>query len=102
MLKGLSVDLLLLLSRPVESNSVLILLSQLHQGSAVPGIFQWARVLEWGCHCLLPKWIGCALLHADPGAVGGGGSSQRGHPSLGATGDLGISPIYLEWRKGIL
>lgn len=24
-----------------------------------------------------------------------------GHPSSGATGDLGVSPIYLEWNNGV-
>ena len=27
--------------------------------------------------------------------------AAEGTPSLGATGDLGASPIYLEWNKGI-
>ena len=97
--RRLYVDLLLLLSR-VSRVQLCATPCRSPPGSAVPGIFQ-ARVLEWGATAFSGKWIGCALLHPDPGAVGGGGSSQRGHRSLGATGDLGISPIYLEWRKGI-
>jgi len=33
-------------------------------GSSVHGIFQ-ARVLEWGCHCLLRKWMGMGEFNSD-------------------------------------